>query len=319
MSLPPSLTRQLPPPTPILHGTGLYPLPLSLPRSGRPNLPHPQPRIRTPAPSASPLRPPFMSWTPAFLPRAVWRTLAFAALAIGAVLLVVASYRSGGGEGDWDASTYLDREDVLARGKASAKLGMPRPFGSLNAIPGTSRRPAVLADDVGVGVDVDDDGPNVDGAHAPPQPGPAARLPSDDQPFHPHSGHSRTLKPGKKDEYDLAPLPTLEEALAHLEPQLRAVKRKHGSIPSEHMLWEPLFQPYLLQNLKERYRHVREHYNTGTEQWQPIARRWYLVTVCRQVTGMLADWFATWTVLADYLGPESLVFSLLEGGSDDGA
>ena len=33
---------------------------------------------------------------------------------------------------------------------------------------------------------------------------------------------------------------------------------------------------------------------------------------------MLADWFAMWTVLADFLGPESLVFSLLEGGSDDG-
>jgi alpha-1,3-mannosyltransferase len=34
--------------------------------------------------------------------------------------------------------------------------------------------------------------------------------------------------------------------------------------------------------------------------------------------GMLADWFSMWTVLADFLGPESLVFSLLEGGSDDG-
>lgn len=34
---------------------------------------------------------------------------------------------------------------------------------------------------------------------------------------------------------------------------------------------------------------------------------------------MLADWFSMWTVLADFLGPESLVFSLLEGGSDDGS
>lgn len=33
---------------------------------------------------------------------------------------------------------------------------------------------------------------------------------------------------------------------------------------------------------------------------------------------MLADWFAAWTVLADFLGPESLVFSLLEGDSADG-
>jgi hypothetical protein len=33
---------------------------------------------------------------------------------------------------------------------------------------------------------------------------------------------------------------------------------------------------------------------------------------------MLADWFAAWTVLADYLGPESMVFSLHEGDSADG-
>lgn len=33
---------------------------------------------------------------------------------------------------------------------------------------------------------------------------------------------------------------------------------------------------------------------------------------------MLADWFAAWTVLADFLGPESLVFSLFEGDSADG-
>lgn len=33
---------------------------------------------------------------------------------------------------------------------------------------------------------------------------------------------------------------------------------------------------------------------------------------------MLADWFATWTVLADFLGPETLHFSLLEGDSADG-
>jgi alpha-1,3-mannosyltransferase len=33
---------------------------------------------------------------------------------------------------------------------------------------------------------------------------------------------------------------------------------------------------------------------------------------------MLADWFATWTVLADFLGPETLHFSLMEGDSPDG-
>jgi len=33
---------------------------------------------------------------------------------------------------------------------------------------------------------------------------------------------------------------------------------------------------------------------------------------------MLADWFAAWTVLADFLGPESMVFSLMEGDSADG-
>ncbi|GMK56330.1 hypothetical protein CspeluHIS016_0301700 [Cutaneotrichosporon spelunceum] len=34
---------------------------------------------------------------------------------------------------------------------------------------------------------------------------------------------------------------------------------------------------------------------------------------------MLPDWFTTYTVLADFLGPESLVVSLIEGSSDDGS
>jgi hypothetical protein len=34
--------------------------------------------------------------------------------------------------------------------------------------------------------------------------------------------------------------------------------------------------------------------------------------------GMLGDWFAAWTVMADFLGPETMVFSLHEGDSADG-
>ena len=43
-----------------------------------------------------------------------------------------------------------------------------------------------------------------------------------------------------------------------------------------------------------------------------------LPDVRADLLGMLADWFAAWTVLIDYLGPESVIFNLMEGDSQDG-
>ncbi|OXC64975.1 hypothetical protein AYX13_05801 [Cryptococcus neoformans] len=138
-----------------------------------------------------------------------------------------------------------------------------------------------------------------------------------------HPGRSRRLKPGsdpENPEYIEGPLPTLDEAWEFLHPLLREIKSRTPSVPREHELTEPIFPPFLRNDLKERYRHLRDVFDEETGEWvRGPERRWFLVTVCRQVAGMLADWFAAWTVLADFLGPESLVFSLFEGDSADGS
>ncbi|AFR98256.1 hypothetical protein C343_06232 [Cryptococcus neoformans C23] len=138
-----------------------------------------------------------------------------------------------------------------------------------------------------------------------------------------HPGRSRRLKPGsdpENPEYIEGPLPTLDEAWEFLHPLLREIKSRTPSVPREHELTEPIFPPFLRDDLKERYRHLRDVFDEETGEWvRGPERRWFLVTVCRQVAGMLADWFAAWTVLADFLGPESLVFSLFEGDSADGS
>ncbi|WWC72778.1 uncharacterized protein I206_106742 [Kwoniella pini CBS 10737] len=134
-------------------------------------------------------------------------------------------------------------------------------------------------------------------------------------------GKSRKIIKGSSPEkYLIGPLPNLEESWEFLYPLLKEVKNKYEFIPREHELTEPIFPPFLNQDLIKRYRHLREEWNEENQEWSVVNdRRWFLVTVCRQVAGMLADWFATWTVLADFLGPESLVFSLIEGDSADGS
>lgn len=194
-----------------------------------------------------------------------------------------------------------------------------------------------------------------------------------------HRGLSRTVIEGSNPEqYNTAPLPTIEEAFARLHPILKKIKDETPAVPREHELWSPLFPPYVTKEQQNRFQHLRAIWDEDKEEWVEVERRWMLVTVCRQVAGesffsirsprlvhsarqlraritgevaefhmmplrevnashqhcpsvrsyrgkstdchigMLADWFAMWTVLADYLGPESLSFSLLEGGSDDG-
>jgi hypothetical protein len=80
----------------------------------------------------------------------------------------------------------------------------------------------------------------------------------------------------------------------------------------------PIFPPFLTDTLKARYAHLTPRFEDGVVV-PHTEKRVLMVAVCRQVAGMMADWFATYTVLADFLGPESLVVSLVEGGSDDGS
>lgn len=161
--------------------------------------------------------------------------------------------------------------------------------------------------------------------HHPPPPAkiprphlPASRVNPASKRAYAHVGRSR-VEMDSSDKYTIysaepyttAPLPSLHEAFAHLEPRLTAIKNAHAQIPQEDVLTEPIFPPFLTRAQQSRYAHLQEDVKGGT-------KRYLVVTVCRQVAGMLADWFAAWTVLADFLGPETLVFSLHEGNSDDG-
>lgn len=137
-------------------------------------------------------------------------------------------------------------------------------------------------------------------------------------PFHP--GKSRTLVKGTTDQYTERPLPSLNEAFKFLIPLLNEIKEDVPSVPREHNMGATIFAPYLNDDLKARYAHLGGEWDVNSRTWvQGGEKRYLFVTVCRQVAGMLPDWFAAWTVVADFLGPESLVFSLHEGDSDDGS
>jgi len=132
-----------------------------------------------------------------------------------------------------------------------------------------------------------------------------------------HPGVSRVLLRGG--EYATSRLPSLDEAFAHLYPRLNEVKDNVPAVPREHILNAPLFPPFLTDDLRKRYAHLQQEVDEVTGEWlEGTEKRYLFVTVCRQVAGMLADWYATWTVLADFLGPESCIFSLNEGSSEDG-
>jgi hypothetical protein len=119
--------------------------------------------------------------------------------------------------------------------------------------------------------------------------------------------------------YTEKPLPSLDEAFAHLYPRLNAIKDAVNNVPREHVLNAPLFPPFLTEDLQQRYAHLQQEVDEDTGEWiEGDERRYMFVTVCRQVAGMLADWYAAWTVVVDFLGPESCIFSLHEGSSEDG-
>jgi alpha-1,3-mannosyltransferase len=256
------------------------------------------------------------------LPRGLTRLLIAVSLA-GALIFLIHLSRGEVEEGIWDASSYSDR-----RGNT------PHNIGGIGAV---KKRISAITN------------PEPDHPPVPPvftgqapHPNPARKNYTLPRPT--HKGFSRKAVLGAPDKYTTAPLPTIEEAWEWLHPRLREIKRKVPSIPREHALWNPLFNPSLTEEMKLRYTHLRMDWDEEKEEWVPADRRYLLVTICRQVAGesrrlslrllsplphhalanapltpgMLADWFAAWTVLADYLGPESLVFSLQEGDSADG-
>ena len=229
------------------------------------------------------------------LPRGAARIIFFIMAGLGVFMLIRMS-QGGIEEGIWDASAYSDRRGAPEYGTGGIGA-MRKKMKSWGQQPGL-----VVPQNNQAGVL---QRPNLSRWNA------TAPRPT-------HTGVSRTPVPGSPDKYTTGPLPTIDQAWGYLYPRFREVKEKHQHIPREHELWNPLFSPALTENQKKKYSHLLLDFDAETMEWVPSQKRWLLVTVCRQVAGMLGDWFAAWTVLADFLGPESLVFSLLEGDSADG-
>lgn len=267
------------------------------------------------------------------LPRALIRVLAFVAALLGVALLYNLAFTPAA-EGAWDASSWADRRNANSPYRTE-----DNPNGVVWDNPSSPSDSNGLGSKwnpfSGLGSSKNRNPPKPH--YSTPRPLPRVNTTRARENF----GKSRVVVPNSSPEaFEEGPLPSLDEAFAHLEPMLRAVKERHQNIPREHALWQPIFPPFLTDELQERYWHLREEWDDGAKVWKHGGeRRFLLVTVCRQVAGefcftsqglengywgladmlgMLADWFATWTVLADFLGPETLHFSLLEGDSADG-
>nr|XP_019050892.1 hypothetical protein I302_01335 [Kwoniella bestiolae CBS 10118]OCF29822.1 hypothetical protein I302_01335 [Kwoniella bestiolae CBS 10118] len=292
------------------------------------------PHIRTPS-TTSKFTP--SSSFPLKIPRSLLKVLLFLSFVVGLIFLSQVGKDGGIEEGLWDASSYSERRGTspgVNIRKIQNKFGLippPKPKSPPN------RSKTLLLDDDLYSDPEEDSLPRLtseqdqreyihnDEEH-PQNYISKPRLPSTSRT---NSNSTRVNHPGKSrrvisgsspEKYTTGPLPTLEEAWQFLHPLLREVKEKYQVIPREHELTAPIFPPFLNDDLVSRFRHLREEWDEGSGEWRLVSdRRWFLVTVCRQVAGMLADWFATWTVLADFLGPESLVFSLIEGDSADGS
>lgn len=99
-----------------------------------------------------------------------------------------------------------------------------------------------------------------------------------------HRGFSRSPVAATQNpvQYDLAPLPSIEEAFAHLHPRLRSIKDRVPQVPREHDLCNPIFQPFLNPELTARYAHLQEQRDLSAG-----APRYLFVAICRQVAGVL--------------------------------
>jgi hypothetical protein len=208
------------------------------------------------------------------LPRALVRVLAFVAALLGVGLLYNLALTPSP-DGVWDASSWADR-----RSKNSPFTTEDNPNGVVYD---------TYTHDTGSRWNIFGGSGGVKKEKAPkpitstPRPLPRVNTTRARENF----GTSRIVIPNSSPEgYTTSPLPTLEEAFAHLEPMLRAVKEKHQQIPREHELWSPIFPPFLTDELQERFWHLREEWDESTQSWKHTGeKRFLLVTVCKQVAG----------------------------------
>lgn len=201
------------------------------------------------------------------LPRGLTRLLLIV-VAVGSIVGLVHLSRGGVEEGLWDASSYSDR-----RGSS------PHTRGGIGAVKKRIERLRLT-------------NPEPEEPVVPPIESGRLERPNRARqnftlPRPTHTGMSRKAVIGSPDKYTTAPLPTIDEAWAWLHPRLREVKRKVPSVPREHQLWNPLFNPALTEEMKLRYTHLRMDWDEETQDWVPGTKRYYFVTVCRQVAGWL--------------------------------
>lgn len=212
------------------------------------------------------------------LPRALIRVLAFLSAIVGVAFLYQLAFTPTA-EGVWDASSWADR-----RSPASGSIfGEDNPNGVVLDHPS----PKQVADPK--------QGPSKWNIFGPSTPKKPVKNDSTPRPLprvnttqiRNNFGKSRVVVPNSNPEtFEEGPLPSLDEAFRNLEPMLRAVKERHHHIPREHELWEPIFPPFLTDDLQERFWHLREEWDDKTETWKHSGdRRYMLVTVCRQVAG----------------------------------
>lgn len=215
------------------------------------------------------------------LPRAVIRVLGFLGALLGVALLYQLAFTPTA-EGVWDASSWADRRSAESGSifgednPNGVVLDHPSPNQVANRNPASGSRWNIF-------------GPLKKPVNPPayrdstPRPLPRVNTTQ----IRNNIGKSRVVVPNSSPEtYEEGPLPSLDEAFRHLEPRLRAVKERHQNIPREHELWEPIFPPFLTDDLQERYWHLREEWDEKTKTWKHTGeRRFMLVTICRQVAG----------------------------------
>jgi alpha-1,3-mannosyltransferase len=192
------------------------------------------------------------------LPRSLNRILGIALLLALAVFTLNLS-RAPPSSGVWDASSSVDRSDHSLGLALFRRFWKPRKPSWLRD---ASKTPNYLSH-----------GPNL------------SRL-NRTAPRRTSRGVSRISVPGSNpEEFVTGSLPTIEEAFARLHPRLREIKELVPKIPREHELWSPLFPPFLTKDQTERFKHLKAEWDEDEGQWVEVERRWYLVTVCRQVAG----------------------------------
>jgi alpha-1,3-mannosyltransferase len=215
------------------------------------------------------------------LPRALIRVLGFAA-ALSLVALLYNLAFTPAADGAWDASSWADRRTANSPYRTEQN-----PNGVVYDSPSNNNNnnasPPSKWNLFGGLTSPRNRNPPKPPSYTTPRPLPRVNTTRARENF----GRSRVVIPNSSPEaFEEGPLPGLEDAFAHLEPMLRAVKERHQNIPREHALWQPIFPPFLTDDMQERYWHLREEWDDQEKVWKHGGeRRFMLVTVCRQVAG----------------------------------